>query len=334
MHRLSRANIGRLIALLIVVLGIMGPVGHVHGASAATSPALITVATTGLVGDLVRRIGGDLVEVRWLMPPNTDPGAFRPPEDAAAILDNADILFMNGLGLERHLDSFVARAGESADVVAVADAVPNERLIAEAGDTSSYDPHIWFDPALWSIAAGKVASTLSEHDADHAEFYHERLATTERDFAALADYVASQIGRVPSPDRRVAMPMDTMSYLASQYELTVVAPDTDAGAIWPHTAALGSWASRAQEMGIRTFAVSATTPRVVEDAAYSALVDQGIDVLVVRNLYLETIGDLGSLEGSYIGMIRYDVDLLVRTLLTASVDPGGVTSDPSTPVAR
>ncbi|MEO1087078.1 MAG: zinc ABC transporter substrate-binding protein, partial [Acidobacteriota bacterium] len=119
-------------------------------ASAADSEPLRVVATTGMIADAARRIGGEQVEVRGLMGPGVDPHAFRQTRSDIAAMATAELVLWHGLYLEAQMEDFLLELGERQRVVAVGESVPEEQRLGHDDYSEKYDPHLWMDPRLWS----------------------------------------------------------------------------------------------------------------------------------------------------------------------------------------
>src|SRR5690606_11848249 len=115
-------------------------------------------------------VGGDRVEVAGLMGPGVDPHLYQASEGDVTRMMGADVIFYNGLHLEGKMtDIFAQMRQRNARVYAVAEeAVAPGRRRESAAFAGNYDPHVWFDVALWQEAARYVARTLAEVDTAHA----------------------------------------------------------------------------------------------------------------------------------------------------------------------
>jgi ABC-type Zn uptake system ZnuABC Zn-binding protein ZnuA len=121
-------------------------------------------ATTGMIGDVVREIGGDRVRTEVLMGPGVDPHLYKATRADVARMLRADIVFYNGLVLEGKMsDAFIRIARTGKPVYAVTELLPEDQLIEPKGAEGLYDPHVWMDPRAWSRAAD-----LNRRQADPA----------------------------------------------------------------------------------------------------------------------------------------------------------------------
>jgi manganese/zinc/iron transport system substrate-binding protein len=140
---------------------------------------LKVVATTNIVADLVRTVGGPRVEVEALMGPGIDPHLYKASAGDVRRMSSAEAIFYSGLHLEGKMSEVLERMGvRGARTVAVAECVPEEDLIESADFSGLHDPHVWFDVALWSQAADCVAETLGDIDPGNRAEYHGRAAAS------------------------------------------------------------------------------------------------------------------------------------------------------------
>ena len=116
---------------------------------AVAEERLTVVATTGMIADAVTNIGGDLVEVQALMGAGVDPHAYRQTRTDIVAMANADLVLWNGLYLEAQMEDFLIGLGEGGNVVAVAEAVPENLLLGSEDYEGRIDPHLWMNPNLW-----------------------------------------------------------------------------------------------------------------------------------------------------------------------------------------
>jgi manganese/zinc/iron transport system substrate-binding protein len=178
------------------------------------------VATTTVVADLVRQVGGDRVAVECLMAPGIDPHSYKPTPRDADRLAGADLVVASGLHLEGKLAGILERLGERRPVAIAAASLPDEELIAVGG--GMHDPHVWFDPKLWSRCAPVVAEALSRIDPAAAEGYRQRAAAYARRLRDLDERLRARIAAIP-PDRRVLVTAhDAFRYFGRAYGLEVV----------------------------------------------------------------------------------------------------------------
>lgn len=195
----------------------------VTGVLLAVSPVVAevrVVATTTVVADLVRQVGGERVSVESLMAEGVDPHSYRAtPRDADRLL-RADLIVASGLHLEGKLAQLLERLSRRRNVVAVAEAVPEAKLLPIGNGL--FDPHVWFDAALWSHCPAAVAEALAKLDAAGAAGYRQRAEAYAARLQRLDAQVRSRLAGIPSARRVLITAHDAFRYFGRAYGLEVV----------------------------------------------------------------------------------------------------------------
>lgn len=210
-------------------------------AEIAPGERLRVLATTTLVGDAVARVGGDLVDLTVLLPAGSDPHAFvASPQDLVALAD-AQIVFINGLGLEESLLPALGKV-EQGPVVSVNEAVLPLEADDAHGDSAhgAADPHTWQDVRNVAQWATTIGDALSRLDPAHADAYQEAARTYRTELEALHAEVASTIESIPPARRLLVTDHDDLAYFAAAYGMQVM------GAVTPSFSSMASIS--AQEM--------------------------------------------------------------------------------------
>jgi len=189
-------------------------------ARASAGAPLRVVATTTVVADLVRQVGGDRVAVDCLMAAGIDPHSYKPTPRDADRLAGADLVVASGLHLEGKLTDLLERLGRSRPVVLVGDALPADDLIAVGGGL--FDPHVWFDARLWSHGVAPVAEALAAADPAHADAHRSRAADYVARLAALDERLRARIAAIPESRRVLVTAHDAFRYFGRAYAVEVV----------------------------------------------------------------------------------------------------------------
>lgn len=177
------------------------------------SPAFSVVATTSQIGDAVGRIAPNL-ELRVLMGPGVDPHSYAATARDIEAVRRADVVFWNGLFLEAQLEGTMRSLGAKA--VELGRRVPESRLLPWE-EYDGHDPHIWYDLALWELAAGAIADVLADKDPANADSYRRNAATYAAELRETHEWALAQVATIP-PQRRVLVSShDAFGYLARAY---------------------------------------------------------------------------------------------------------------------
>lgn len=272
------------------------------------------VATTGMVADLVARIGGERVRVRALMGPGIDPHSYKASEGDVQRLQAADVVFYNGLHLEARLAHVFARMHGRIQTVAVAAAIPPDRLLRAADGGEAVDPHVWFDVSLWRLAAARVGEALAALDPAHAGDYAGRLTACLAELDSLDAYVRARAASLPEARRVLITAHDAFGYFGRAYGFEVLGLQGISTAAEAGTADVQRLAALIAERGVPAlFAETSVSPRAIE-AVRAAARARGREVSLGGALYSDALGAAGTPAGSYDGMVRHNIDTIVAGL--------------------
>ncbi|MFQ6102551.1 MAG: metal ABC transporter solute-binding protein, Zn/Mn family [Anaerolineae bacterium] len=291
---------------LMLTLAACGPSATSQPASGAEE-RLQVVATTTIVGDVVHAVGGDVIALTVLLPLGTDPHSYEPtPQDVAAVAD-ADVVFVNGAGLEVFLDSLLENAGGDAQVVSVSEGITFRHLGGEHGNP---DPHVWFDPHNVAVWVANVEQTLSASDPANAEVYAANGSEYKTALQELDAWIRDQVAQIPEANRKLVTDHAAFGYFADRYGFEQV------GAVFPgfSTLAEPSAQERAElEEAIRAFDVQAIFVGTTVNPGLAQQVAEDTGARVVF-LYTGSLSEPGGPADSYLALMRYDVSAIVDAL--------------------
>ncbi len=288
------------------LLGLLAGAAIPRWVYAATTPKI--VATTGMVADAARRISG--LPVVGLMGPGMDPHGHRPTRSDILSLSRADLVLWHGLNLEAQFSRLMTDLAATKPVVAVAEGIGPAQLLASPDYPDRPDPHVWFDPALWSQVTAVIETAVSPFSPKAAE-----AGQTYRDeIAGMADYATEVLSTVPKESRVLITAHDAFSYFGRAFGIEVmgiqgISTESEAGL------------SRITELV--DVLVSRKVPAVfvessVSDRSIRALIEgaaaQGHEVVIGGELFSDAMGPDGSYEGTYLGMLDHNVTTIARAL--------------------
>ena len=273
------------------------------------------VATTGMIGDLVRNIGGERVDLTVLMGPGIDPHLYKDSEGDVIKLGEADVLFYNGQHLEAGLSRVLERMSETRLVVAVSQTIEPSVLIAPPEFKGNNDPHIWLDVGLWITAAGQVRDTLTSMDPIHAEIYTRNARAYLAELDALDQYVRDQAARLPAEKRVLITAHDAFNYFGKAYGFEVRGLQGISTSSEASTLDVQELAEFIAARQIPAVFVESSVPQRTIQAVQAAVQARGYDVRLGGELYSDAMGSAGTPEGTYIGMVKHNIDTIVGALL-------------------
>lgn len=275
---------------------------------------LTVVATTGMIADAVAQVGGDRVEVQALMGPGVDPHTYRQTRSDIAAMTSADAVFWHGLYLEAQLEDLFRQLGETHKVVALAEHLPADRLLGSADYPGRYDPHVWMDPGLWSGVVEAARDALIELDPEGADAFRANAEAHLAGIAALGNYSAQVLATVPEDARVLVTAHDAFNYFGRAYGYEVmgiqgISTESEAG-----LAQIEALVGVLVDRGIGGIFVESS----VSDRNVMALIEgagaRGHAVTIGGQLFSDAMGDPGTYEGTYIGMIDHNVTTIARAL--------------------
>jgi len=280
-----------------------------------TSGKLNVVTTTGMIGDIVKNVGGDYVEVISLMGPGVDPHLYKASEGDVTRLQSANLIFYNGLHLEAQMGEVIEKMNEfGVKTVAVTDLIDRSLLNASPTYPDQFDPHVWFDVSLWMKAVEQVKETLTEVDPAHASEYEANATAYLSQLEELHQYVLTQAQTIPVEKRVLITAHDAFNYFGEAYGFEVrglqgISTEAQAG-----TADVQELVSFIVERQIPAIFVESSVPQRNIEAVQAAVEDQGFNVVIGGSLFSDAMGTAGTPEGTYIVMVLHNIDTIVNAL--------------------
>ncbi len=301
-----------LLAICSMILAGCGP--STEGSNPVDRKVVTIVATTGMIADVVANIGGDYVNVHPLMGPGVDPHLYKATESDVSKLLNADMIIYNGLFLESRMTEIFEQMSARKAIVAVGEAIPQDRLLVSPRYPDQPDPHIWMDVKLWMQVAEKVRNELQAFDPDHADTYDINAAAYIRPLQELDSYVNKQIQTIPREQRVLVTAHDAFAYFGKGYGVDVFAPQGISTESEAGVDDIRRTIDVVVERNIPAIFVESSVPPDIVEAIVEGARARGHDIEIGGQLFSDAMGEAGSPEGTYTGMIRHNVDTIVNAL--------------------
>jgi len=302
----------RLLGLAVALAASVGLMGS--GPAMAQSGPLKVVATTGMIADAARQVGGDLVEVRALMGPGVDPHAYRQTRTDIVAMTQADLVFWHGLYLEAQMEGFMRDLAKKRTVVAVAEALPKDMLLAHDDYADKFDPHVWMNPNLWSQVVVAVRDALVTVRPEAKATFEANTAAYLKDLAELAGYTTRVLSTIPDESRVLLTAHDAFNYFGAAYGFEVlgiqgISTESEAG-----LNRISELVDMLVSRKIRAVFVESS----VSDRNIRALIEgaaaKGHTVTIGGELFSDAMGQQGTYEGTYLGMIDHNATTITRAL--------------------
>jgi zinc/manganese transport system substrate-binding protein len=269
------------------------------------------VATMSILADMVTRIGGSRVEVRPLVGPDGDTHVFEPSPSDARALAGADLVVMNGLGLEGWMARLVAASGYKGPVVVAAAKVKPRDMAEEGGAGHDHDhgvdPHAWQDLANGRLYVAEIARGLAAASPADAALFAANARAYDAELADLDAWVRATLAAIPDAKRRVITSHDAFGYFGAAYGVAFHAPAGLATDAEPSAGALGALIRQMREDGIKAlFLENVTDPRLVETLGRET------GAVLGGTLYSDALSKPGEGAETYVAMFRHNVTTLVE----------------------
>ncbi len=281
--------------------------------SLAAGERLRVVATTTILADIVRNVGGERIALTTLLPGGVDPHTFEPTPRDLATVAGAHVLFANGFGLETFLARMLQNAGANVPVVEVSAGVTPRRLAPGEGDADeagAVDPHTWTSPANAIRFVDNIAATLSALDPAHAGEYAANARSYRRQLEELDAWIRAQIESIPPENRALVTDHAVFGYYADRYGLRQV------GAIIPSFSAAAEPSAgeiAALEATMAQYGVKAVFVGNSVNPALAQRVADDTGARLVR-LYTGSLGEPGSGAETYLDYLRYNTVAIANAL--------------------
>ncbi|WP_250433767.1 metal ABC transporter solute-binding protein, Zn/Mn family [Hanstruepera flava] len=273
------------------------------------------VTTTTMITDLVKNIGGDAINVKGLMGSGVDPHLYKASEGDVSKLANADLIFYNGLHLEGKLvEVFEKMGSQNIKTIAVSDAIDKSTLIGSEYFASNYDPHIWFDITYWEQVTQFVVDKLSEALPSEENTFQENGNRYLKELSDLKAEINTTINTLPEDKRILVTAHDAFNYFGKSFGFEVVGLQGLSTATEAGVQDVQKLAAFIIEKKVKAIFVESSVPKRTIEALQAAVKSKGHDVKIGGTLYSDALGDAGTIEGTYIGMFKYNVNTIVNAL--------------------
>lgn len=280
----------------------------------ASNGRIKIVATTGMVADLARNIGGDRVEVIGLMGPGVDPHYYKASQGDLARITDADIVLFNGLFLEGKMEDIFAKMARSKKVVAVAGGIDEKNLRRPPEFLGHFDPHIWFDVSLWAQTVEVAVASLSELDPEGVEVYRRNGEQYRARLDALHQWVIEQVGQISEQQRVLITAHDAFGYFGLAYGFEVVGLQGISTVAEYGVNDVTQLVDRIVERQVKAIFVESSVPVRSIEAVRQGCLNRGFEVVIGGTLYSDAMGGAGSGADSYVGMVESNVNTIVGAL--------------------
>lgn len=272
------------------------------------------VCTTGMLTDAIKEITGDQADVKGLMGPGVDPHLYKATQGDLKLLSDADIIVYNGLHLEGKMGEVFNKLKHRKTILIASNGIPEEELIKSSDFQGAYDPHLWFDVSLWS----QVVHYLTEELLQLPELDQTKIKTNSENYldslTKLHQWAQKKLEELDTNQRILITAHDAFGYFGRAYQVQVKGLQGISTLSEYGLKDVSDLVNYISEKKIKAVFVESS----VSDRSLNAVIEgckgKGHDVHIGGRLYSDALGDKNSAEGKYIGMVRYNVKIIVEGL--------------------
>ncbi|WP_276499508.1 metal ABC transporter solute-binding protein, Zn/Mn family [Pontibacter litorisediminis] len=280
----------------------------------ASGQRMKVLTTTSILKDAVAHIVGDAAEVESVMGSGVDPHLYKATQGDLQKLMEADVVVYNGLHLEGKMGEVLEKLSRQKTVVAATAGIPQEKLRKSPQFQDSQDPHVWFDVQLWQEVVKHVSQELQQKDPANAEVYQQNTQAYLQELSELHGWVAQQIQAIPEQQRILITAHDAFGYFGDAYGIKVRGLQGISTVSEFGLQDVSSLVKYIVENKIKAvFVESSVSPKAIEAVVVGSR-ERGHDVKIGGTLYSDALGEEGTPEGTYTGMVRHNVNSMVLAL--------------------
>ncbi|MNI10435.1 Periplasmic zinc-binding protein TroA precursor [compost metagenome] len=302
------------IGLVATLLAVTACANQSETATADQESKIQITTTIGMITDIVKQVGKEHVEVSGLMKAGVDPHLYKASQGDIKKLDTAQMIFYNGLHLEGKMVEILEKMGAKKPAIAVADAIDTKLLLSGQQMGTDHDPHVWFNVKHWMKATESVRDGLIKFDPTHKEAYTNNAAAYLKQLEELDRYVTEQIARIPESSRVLVTAHDAFGYFGAAYHIEVRGLQGMSTASEYGSKDVSELRDYLVEKKIKAVFIESSVPKKSIEAVIQGAKEKGHTIQIGGELFSDAMGAEGTVEGTYLGMVRHNVDTIVKAL--------------------
>ncbi|MEX2381278.1 MAG: zinc ABC transporter substrate-binding protein [Opitutales bacterium] len=272
-------------------------------------------ATVGMISDVVMNVAGDNADVSGIIGEGVDPHLYKPTSSDVKMLQASDIIFYSGLNLEGKMgDVLVRMATSGKPVTAVTETLLESGKYVMTDQADHYDPHVWMDVSGWIQATGVISESLQKFDPRNAAIYQKNAAEYSAELQKLHEYGRRVFATIPKERRVLVTAHDAFNYMGRAYNLEVrgiqgISTESEAG-----LKDINDLVDFLVDQNIPAVFVESSVSRKNVRALIEGAKAKSHNVKIGGELFSDAMGETGTYEGTYIGMLDHNITTIVRAL--------------------
>lgn len=298
--------------IIVSILGILTFACINKNTNTQTKPLI--VCTTGIIGDMVSGLTDTLAEVKSLMGPGVDPHLYKVTQGDLQLLTQADLIIYNGLHLEGKMGDILEKLGKTKQVFAVTDGINESEIINSTGFVGGQDPHVWFDVILWLAATEHTKNQLIAWNPSMATTVEQNYLATEKELLALDSWAKNMIASIPEQQRILVTAHDAFEYFSRAYNIPVEALQGISTMSEFGLKDVVNLVDFVYEKKIPAVFIESSVPVKSLESVVEGCQAKGHQLVIGGSLFSDALGDSETPEGTYIGMVKHNVNTIVNGL--------------------
>lgn len=272
------------------------------------------VTTTGIIEDCVDQIVHGNAEVTALMGPGTDPHLYKPTPGDIELLDEADVIISNGLHLEGKMAEMLDKYGQEKPVLKVSDGIQENKIIKSADFADSHDPHIWFDSEIWLEGLAYLTEELGKLDTASKSDYDQNFKKYKREVEEMDAWVINELSVLQDTSRVLITSHDAFSYFGRRYGIEVKGIQGISTLSEVGLKDVSNMVDFVIDRQIKSIFIETSTSDKTAQSIVDGTKDKDYDLKLDGPLYSDALGEPHSDAGTYIGMVKANVAIIVNGL--------------------
>lgn len=275
---------------------------------------LYIVTTTGILADAVKNIVKDSAYVQAIMGAGVDPHVYKASQGDLKEFLQADIIIYGGLHLEGKLTEVLKKLSRTKPVLGVGDELPKTLIRTDSSFATAVDPHIWFDVKIWAEVVDLTAKRIISLDKKRENFYRANADSYIKQLLLLDKEVSDMINTIPPHKRVMITAHDAFNYFGNAYNIEVMGLQGISTTAEFGLRDVSNLVNFILERQIRAiFLETSVSDRAIK-AVIAGVNEKGGKLLIGGNLFSDAMGASGTPEGTYIGMVKHNVETIVKAL--------------------
>jgi manganese/zinc/iron transport system substrate-binding protein len=273
------------------------------------------VATTSILADGIRNLVGDQAEVVALMPAGVDPHLYKASVRDLDLLTNADLVVYHGLYLEGKMTEIFEKLAYSQTLIDISQGLPKDRLLRSGPESHSVDPHIWFDVNLWSIAMEYASQKIVEWRPEWKSVVEQNSILYLQQLDQLDFEVRTKVNELRSAGQVLVTAHDAFAYFGKAYQLEVKSLQGLSTLSEPGLRDLTDLIQLVEDNNVKAiFAEQTISPKAIRAVAAGAA-EKNHSVVLAGPLFTDSLDAEGTPAGTYIGMVKTNLNIIYKNLL-------------------